>query len=188
MKKLIFLALCVYLPVETQAQFPYTPGNQTEFKQFSFHVKKHTDNRTTPQLDTLKVGGGGVASDTLWTLIATAQETSRVYITSPYMSLWQRWQAASTDSAGIRAYLYMATEGNYAPGKIPGLSDFALIDSTDITRTGTQERPKFWIITASARPNFRWMFFILKGTASNTIRPTGTVGRIKLSTFSDLPK
>lgn len=177
MKKICLILLV--LTTGAQAQF------YENFYQFNHLVKKHTANRITPQIDTLKAGGGGVAVDTLWTIRGTRSDTSRFYRTSPYMNLWHRFTQASSDSVHYKIVRFVAPETEYAAGKLPPYSEFVRLDSVVVTRTGTQENPQCWQITGSPIPAWRWHFFVISGLSENKKALPGCTGRLKLANWGD---
>ena len=160
-------------------------GSYTATRHFDHLLKKHSTNRTTIQRDTLKAGGGGVASDTLWYIRSTAKDTSRVYESSPWISLWYVFNDTSNggagDSVGQKIILHMAPETEYKPGSLPPYGQFVRVDSVTVTN----ESRGFWNITSNPIPEFRWMYFTLTGTATNK-KLSSVKGRLKVSHWSEI--
>lgn len=150
---------------------------------FDHFVREAANNRTTPQADTIKVGFP-TTSDSLWAVRTTNKDTSRVYETSPYMSLWLQWTDAANDSVHLKIKWLMATPGPLNPGKMPIFNRFVTIDSLTITRDGTQEQAKYQVITQGNIPNFRYIYFTVEGLSQND-KSAGVSGKMILSHWDE---
>lgn len=153
---------------------------------FDHFVREAANNRTTPQGDTVKVGFP-TTSDTLWNIVATRKDTSRVYQSSPYMWGWHRWAVADTDTVNIKIVWHMAPAMPRAPGKIPTFANFVRVDSTTLNVNGPNTNPVKFNIAASTIPIYKWIYFTIEGLSNNDGVP-GITGKFILSHWSELPK
>lgn len=158
---------------------------------FSHLVKTHTRNRTTIQKDTLAAGGKGTAADTLWEIrgmtSGNGADTSRVYETSPFQTIWLHFTSAADDSVNFKLVRFTAPETEYKAGSIPPYSQFVRTDSIVVSRTdGLQEQPKYWIVTGAPVPVVRWEYYRLIGLSENKKAGAGITGRIKRSCWSEI--
>lgn len=162
------------------------------YKTRSFHIKRHSTNLTTVQVDTFKTGGGGVAADRFWQITGTGMDTSRAYLSWPYMTIRYAFEDTSaTDSIGYELKVYAGSRGEWATGNYSDPPAFGssysapnwiLVDSLTISSATGQ-----WILTSSTFPNSPWLYFTLEGTADN-VTLTNSVGTIIMDTFTEIPR
>jgi len=137
------------------------------------HMKSHTANTTTPELDTKVIAGGprdvsddASAADTLTALNATAVDTSLVYQTYTNMSVLSDF-VETAGSANIKIVAFISAMSHYEGDAEPpafGTNNWHRADSVTVTNTPAG---RVFHVTDSIVIPGRWIYFTRTGTASN---------------------
>lgn len=166
------------------------------YKTRSFAIKKHTTNRTSVQPDTFKLGGDGVSSNRYWRIKGTKKDTSRVYLTWPFMTVRYSFDdTTSSDSVGLKLKVFVGsrdewnvTNRTYSDPPPYGSSYnnnfWVVIDSLSIS---SSSKNGYWILTDSPFPNSPWLYFTLEGTSINK-KATYVVGTMVMDAFTEIAR
>lgn len=177
MKKLLFV---FFIPTLLFGQF-------TRKSTAEWSLKTHSANLTTAQIDSNSVGEWIGASskrptdntlaDTLWSLAASAIDTSRCFKTFGYMSTLV---LGSDDS--LKVVLWMAPKDDLRNRDSeynlpPLLSEFVAVDSFT---TSSAKEYHIWTDGSPALPNFSWAHIRVENTGSGT-----ETARLKMSFYDN---
>lgn len=161
----------------------FAQGSHDSHAWFDHHVREAANNRVLPQLDSVKVGFPST-SDTSWSVRGTAKDTSRIYTTSDHAWLGMKWGDSSGDSVNLKIVWWMAPTDQYRPGKCPAFSRFVRIDSTTITRDGSQESMKAVNLYAGPVPPWKYFYLTVEGLTAND-KVVGATGIIIMSHWDE---
>lgn len=196
--------LLLFVPCVAIAQHPQ--HNNAEF-----NIKKHTTNAVTVQVDSIDASFGRLVgahqtfhadsadTDTLWVITGTGMDTSRAYISWPYMALYYSFTdtAASSDSIDLIITLYSSAKNEYlnrrgatyprSESEFPTPFGFYAQEKTlTITSSGvggsyTESAIGRWILTETAIGNGQWLYITVKGNSNKNKTLSAVTGWIRAS-------